>query len=93
MKNPSDPTGNRTRDLPACSAVPQPTTLPRSADIHTACYKYYATRGNHDGVSFNFLKSVIKEYGGRASVEKPYSNRAICFRCSSDVWSDTLENV
>ena len=24
MKNPNDPIGNRTRDLPACSAVPQP---------------------------------------------------------------------
>jgi hypothetical protein len=25
MKNSSDTTGNRTRNLPACSAVPQPT--------------------------------------------------------------------
>ena len=27
MKNSSDTSGNRTRDLPACSAVPQPTAL------------------------------------------------------------------
>jgi len=28
MKNSNDTIGNRTRDLPACSAVPQPTVLP-----------------------------------------------------------------
>jgi len=28
-KNSSDTIGNRTRDLPACSAVPQPTAPPR----------------------------------------------------------------
>jgi hypothetical protein len=28
MKNSSDVMGYRTRDLPACSVVPQPTTLP-----------------------------------------------------------------
>jgi len=30
MKNSSDTIGNRTRDLPTCSAVPQPTVLPRA---------------------------------------------------------------
>jgi len=30
MKNPNDTIGNRTRDLPACSAVPQPTASPRA---------------------------------------------------------------
>ena len=30
MKNLDDTIGNRTRDLPACSAVPQPTTPPRA---------------------------------------------------------------
>jgi hypothetical protein len=29
MKNSSDIIGNRTRDFPTCSAVPQPTALPR----------------------------------------------------------------
>ena len=32
MKNSNDNIGNRTRDLPACSAVPQPTTPPRPPD-------------------------------------------------------------
>ena len=30
MKNSSDTIGNRTHDLPACSAVPQPTALLRA---------------------------------------------------------------
>jgi hypothetical protein len=30
MKNSNDTTGNRTRDLPACSAEPQPTAPPRA---------------------------------------------------------------
>ena len=30
MKKSSDAIGNRTRDLPACSAVPQPTAPPRA---------------------------------------------------------------
>ena len=30
MKNSNDTFGNRTRDLPTCSAVPQPTALPRT---------------------------------------------------------------
>jgi hypothetical protein len=30
MKNSSDTIGNRTHDLPACSAVPQPTAPPRA---------------------------------------------------------------
>ena len=35
MKNSSDTIGNRTRDLPACSAVPQPTAPPRApSDEH-----------------------------------------------------------
>ena len=33
MKKSNDTIGNRTRDLPACSAVPQPTTLPRAPKV------------------------------------------------------------
>jgi hypothetical protein len=32
MKNSSDTIGNLTRDLPTCSAVPQPTALTRAPD-------------------------------------------------------------
>ena len=34
MKNSNDTIGNRTRDLPACSAVPQPTAPPRSQNAY-----------------------------------------------------------
>jgi hypothetical protein len=34
MKNSSDSNGNRTRDLPTCSAVPQPTAPPRTPYIN-----------------------------------------------------------
>jgi hypothetical protein len=33
MKNSSKTIGNRNRDLPGCSAVPQPTAPPRAADL------------------------------------------------------------
>jgi hypothetical protein len=32
IKNSNDNIGNRNRDSPACSAVPQPTTPPRASD-------------------------------------------------------------
>ena len=34
MKNPNDPNGNQTCDLPACSAVPQLTAPPHTPRIH-----------------------------------------------------------
>jgi hypothetical protein len=39
MKNSSNTIGNRTRDLPTCSAVPQPTALPRApvSSLQTPC--------------------------------------------------------
>ena len=33
MKNSNDTIGNRTRDLPTCSVVPQQTALPRAPDM------------------------------------------------------------
>jgi hypothetical protein len=34
MKNSNDTIGNRTRDLPTCSAVPQPTALPAACPLY-----------------------------------------------------------
>jgi hypothetical protein len=36
--------GNRTRDLPACSTVPQPTTLPRAPNILCVSYRNRSIR-------------------------------------------------
>ena len=40
MKNSSDAIGNRTRDLPNFSAVPQPTAPPRAPRIHCMCNEF-----------------------------------------------------
>jgi hypothetical protein len=39
MKNSNNTIGNRTRDLPTCSAMPQPTALPRApvSSLQTSC--------------------------------------------------------
>jgi hypothetical protein len=37
LKKSNDPIGYRTRHLPACSIVPQPTTLPRAPHTHVIC--------------------------------------------------------
>jgi hypothetical protein len=34
MKNSNDTVGNRTRELPACIAVPQPTAPPRASKVN-----------------------------------------------------------
>ena len=34
MKNSNDTIGNQTRDLPACSAMPQPTAPPRAPNMY-----------------------------------------------------------
>jgi hypothetical protein len=41
MKNVKDHIGNKTRDLPACSAVPQPTALP-GTPIEGRHVKYFS---------------------------------------------------
>jgi hypothetical protein len=38
IKNSNDTIGNQTRDLPACSAVPQPTAPPRAPYLHSTLY-------------------------------------------------------
>jgi hypothetical protein len=38
MKNPNDTIGNRSRDLPVCSAVPQPLRHGNVCVLHATCY-------------------------------------------------------
>jgi hypothetical protein len=40
MKNSNDTIGNRTRDLPTCSAVPQPSELPRALSLRDGCDEF-----------------------------------------------------
>ena len=48
MKNSNDTIGNRTRDLPACSAVPQP-NAPPSTPSKRYEYQEYFLRGDKGG--------------------------------------------
>jgi len=52
MKNSSDIIGNRTRDLPTCSAVPQPTAPPRAAEPNN-------NNDNNNNKSVNTSREVI----------------------------------
>jgi hypothetical protein len=50
IKNPDDPIWNRTRDLPACSKVPQPTATPHNIRLSLRCKSY--SRKNGSTVTF-----------------------------------------
>jgi hypothetical protein len=65
MKNSNDTIGNRTRDLPACSAVPQQTAPPRAPieiqyDILNIIFgKHLNARFQREGSVLLLLTSVI----------------------------------
>ena len=44
MKNSNDTIGNRTRDLPACSAVSQPTATPRDGPKEVLSFQHLTIR-------------------------------------------------
>jgi hypothetical protein len=55
----SDLTGNETRDLPACSTVPQPATLPFAPITNSSGFsvtQYYGTERFQDRNSQNVLQ-------------------------------------
>jgi hypothetical protein len=43
MKNSNDTIGNQTRDLPACSAVPQPTAAPAACRLDLLYFIFYSS--------------------------------------------------
>jgi hypothetical protein len=59
MKNSNDTIGNRTRDLSACSAVPQPTAL-RRAPIYIYMYVVRLQRVNTQHQELATLKEVLR---------------------------------
>ena len=86
MKNSNDTIGNRTRDLPACSAVPQPTAPPRETckrvekvykeDICRLC----ASPNNvtktvkvwaEYAVRVKFVRNIHEIFGGACEVKTP----------------------
>jgi hypothetical protein len=58
VKNSSDTIGNRTRDVPVCSAVPQPTAPPRAPFCHSVVMKIYKPKIKIIG---EVLQKVVKK--------------------------------
>ena len=75
MKNSSDAIGNRTRDLPNFSAVPQPTAPPRAPRIHCMC---------NESILFADLLNADTSYENTDRV--PFKSR-VRERCIMPVWS------
>ena len=68
MKNFSDTVGNRTRDLPACSAVPQPTAPPPRAPTTTTTANNNNNNNNNNKrlssvLEFSFENSFVLHFG------------------------------
>jgi hypothetical protein len=71
MKNSSDTIGNRTRDVPVCSAVPQPTAPPRAQGIRITQKKEWISEKTWDEI---ILRKRIK---GKINVSKPRQQKAV----------------
>ena len=77
-KNSNDNIGNRTRDLPTCSVMPQPTALPRwhtlviaarhGRGIGTACYVWIGLYWYFDIALIYLLTSIGMTSGGSSTV-------------------------
>jgi hypothetical protein len=61
MKNSGDNIGNRTRDLPACSAVPQPTAPRRNISVDIIIFNFVIMLSN---------RSKKKSFRGRDCIEE-----------------------
>jgi len=62
MKNVNDTIGKRTRNLPACSSVPQPTALP-----HAPVVLYRIVKYKQNIVKHNSVEDFIEVYSYIAS--------------------------
>jgi len=58
MKNLNDTIGNQTRDLPACSAVPQPTAPPHAPYIYMYLIIFYYFCTEMEPASLMFYQRI-----------------------------------
>ena len=85
MKNSNDTIGNRTRDLPACSVVPQPTVLPHAPSL------YYITNHNQATriIKMKWNRSLNTTNGLLAKMESSY----VTTRFSLFLWPSSGYNL
>jgi len=91
MKNFNDTIGNRTRDLPACSAVPQPTAPQRGPSVRIInTVKEEENRTNKNGASNN--KWVSFSYVGKETklITKLFDNSNVNISCTA---TNTIEKL
>jgi hypothetical protein len=76
MKNFSDTIGNRTRDLPACSTVPQPTAQPAACPIKEYVrYKNRVKAGHKEYILYRchispaHFEHIAKKSHGSSSID------------------------
>jgi hypothetical protein len=77
MKNSNDTIGNPTRDLPACSAVPQPTAPPRGplAEMSTRNISWeIKAAGAWDWQTYQFLAPIVLK---SESLNVPQTSEAV----------------
>ena len=77
MKNSSDTIGNRTRDLPACSALPQPTALPAACPV---LVQWKKIKGTSSG---SYRKNFCWYNRGPSSGETPKTVQIDCVHTCS----------
>ena len=72
MKNFSDTNGNRTRNLPACSAVPQPTAPPGAPPLFVDCkIKSFRPKTSHSATRNQFFQFTVKPLSLSALARRP----------------------
>ena len=74
MKNSKVTIGNRTRDIPACSAVPQPTATPRAPISENMWIKLPALK---DMTNFSLVESFRSVYFTPSSTVRQYFLRNV----------------
>jgi hypothetical protein len=90
IKNSNDTIGNRTRDLPACSAVPQPTAQPRvpcATGKWVICYRRFGTlyRSHLQGSRFQERACSLTSEEGTVTLCRNVSNKLPIFAAHSEL--------
>jgi len=80
LKNSNDLIGNRTRDLPACSAVPQPTAPPRADSVGVSRPPLSAEN------RVQSQASPCGSYGGESCTATSFSQGTSSFLLSASFW-------